>query len=665
MQTYCSPQRRREPQRKRRELNATQFSAPSLRPLRLCGEPFSHYIQSGIVLKRLLATASRYGILAMALCITAAMQASAQQQQPAPASKTQAVTETARTRYQINLTLDFDGRAYTGTELVRWTNEDDHPASVLYFHLYPNVRTAAANTAQRSPSQPSSTSSSSSATGNDFADEPRLDVTEVRAASNGAPLAFALDDQGVTLRVNLREPVAAGEATEVLLKFKGSVPEIDSEETGLVVHVMQQVGAALRSDREMRRARDANFRSRGLILLGSAYPVLATRDGSDWKRKVEATIGDMVFAETADYHVSIDAPTDVALFTSGEQSVQERTGNAQETSAAAREFVGENIRDFAIVAGRGLHASERQVGNVRVRSVYFADHERVGQRVLDSAAEALRVYLARFGAVPYRTITVVDAPLVAGLGSTEFAGLGVIASAFYVDFDSPLMRNLPEIIREQRASVESSLEWTVAHVVAHQWWGAAVGNDPQRDPVLDEALSNWSALLYYTETYDEARARLASDDQLRGVYKVYRTFGGEDMEATRPARDYRNFFQYSAIVSSKGALMFDALRRLMGDEKFFAALRSYYKTNMFEIAEMDDLRGAFIAEAPLAQRRTVARTFNRWLSGKRGDEDISPPDPSMAAALGIPLPPNQTKGGDGNAFTRLGKFFWQQMTRIR
>jgi hypothetical protein len=401
------------------------------------------------------------------------------------------------------------------------------------------------------------------------------------------------------------------------------------------------------------------------MLLGSAYPVLAARDGGDWKRKVEATIGDMVFADVADYEVSVDAPPDIALFTSGEAREQVEGSDASDRDAeGTRHFAGENIREFAIVAGRGLRFEDREVGGVRVRSVFFADHERVGQRVLASAADAVRVYVARFGAMPYRTVTVVDAPLVAGLGGVEFAGLGVIASAYYVDFDSPLMRNLPEIIREQRASVESSLEWTVAHMVAHQWWGSAVGNDPERNPVLDEALSNWSALLYYNDLYDEKRAEAALDDQLRGVYKVYRTFGGEDMEATRPAREYRNFFQYSAIISSKGALMFEALRRQMGDEKFFAALRSYYKANMFEVAEMDDLRGAFIAEAPLPERRAVARTFNRWLSNKRGDEDIAPPDPDLATALGLPIA-SQTKGGDGNAFARLGKFFWQQMTRIR
>ncbi|MBA2340374.1 MAG: hypothetical protein H0V88_08250, partial [Pyrinomonadaceae bacterium] len=115
---------------------------------------------------------------------------------------------------------------------------------------------------------------------------------------------------------------------------------------------------------------------------------------------------------------------------------------------------------------------------------------------------------------------------------------------------------------------------------------------------------------------------------------------------------------------------------LLGEERYAAALRRYYEANRFEIAELDDLRGALIAEAPLAQRRIVTRTFNRWLTEKRGDEDIAPPNQQLALALGI-----TTTAGDGttsaaergnasgkerpNPFSRLGKFFWKQMTRIR
>ena len=599
---------------------------------------------------RAIAAALRPCLPVIIICLAASAHAAYGQTRP-PASPVReaASRPAARTSYAINLALDFDARTYTGTERVTWVNHDNRPASVIYFHLYSNMRARSVPAA------------AVAAGGVAAPDEPQLEITEVRAALNEMPLVFAFDDGATILRVNLREAVAANASVEVVLKFKGSVPEIDAEETGLVTHVLQQVGAVLRSEREVRRARDLNFRCRGVMLLGTAYPVLAAREGDGWQRKVENGIGDKIFAEAADYRVTIDAPADVQLFASGE--ADERSADSPRGDGTRREFAGENLRDFAIVAGRSLRSAQTAVGDVKVQSVYMMEHETVGRRVLTAAAQAVRVYVARFGRLPFKTVSIVDAPLIAGLGSAEFTGLGVIASAFYVDFDSPLMRNLPELVRDQRASLEDSLEFAVAHTIAHQWWGATVGNNPEREPVLDEALAQWSALLYYREIHGDARASVALEDQLRGVYKVYRTFGGEDMTADRAAREYRNFFQYSAIVAGKGALMFAALRQLMGDEKFFAALHGYYQANMLEIAEMDDLRGAFIAEAPLAQRRAVARTFNRWLSSKRGDEDIAPPDPQLALALGIN--PNISKGNDGNAFSRLGKFFWQQMTRIR
>jgi hypothetical protein len=301
---------------------------------------------------------------------------------------------------------------------------------------------------------------------------------------------------------------------------------------------------------------------------------------------------------------------------------------------------------------------------LRVRSVYTAEHERVGRRVLAVAADAARTFQTRFGPLPLKVVTVTEAPLVAGFGSTEFAGLAVIAGAFYVDFDSPAMRALPELVREQRASVEDNLEFAAAQGVAQQWWGGAVGSDPARQPVLDEALAQWSALLYVQDVRGVERAREVQEDQLRGVYQLYRTFGGEDMSADRPAREYRNSFQYAAVVGGKGALMFVELRRLLGDERFFKALRSYYEANRLEVAETEDLRAAFAAAAELQQRRALTRTFNRWLSERHGDEDIAPPNPQLLAALGL-TPEQQQTARDRNALSRLGRFFWRQMTRIR
>lgn len=552
-----------------------------------------------------------------------------------------------RTRYQIQLKLDFDALSYSGSERVRWVNHTDHANSVLYFHLYPNLRVDQAVTGN--PPQ---------ATDNE---EPRLEITGVRQATDESPLTYSIDDQGTTLRVTLREQVTPGNSTEIVVGFKGAVPEVDPDETGLTAHVVKQVSAALRGDREMRRARDLNFRSRGVMLLGTSYPVLAVHNGDEWLRKLEPSVGDIIFNDTADYDVKIEVAPGVSVFTSAAEA-------ANESNAKTVAFAAPALRDFAIIAGRNLKSEETQVGNITLRSIFVQEHERIGKRVLAMAADSLRIFTSRFGALPFRNINVAEAPLVAGVGSNEFAGLEVIASAYYVDFDSPTMRNLPEIIREQRPSVEESLEWSVAHLTAHEWWGRAVGNNPAREPVLDEAMASWSALLYFREIYGDQKAAIIREDQLQGVYRLYRTFGGEDMDADRPSRDYRNTFQYAAVVTTKGALMFVELERLLGAEKMMAALKKYYRTNLLGIAQLDDLRTALTTEAPLEQRRGVTRIFNRWLTSKHGDEDVAKPDPELATSLGLPAKPNQQRGNDRNplnAFARVGRFFWQQVTRIR
>ncbi len=563
----------------------------------------------------------------------------------APPSK-----ESERARYQIQLKIDFDALSYAGSERVRWINHGDHATGVLFFHLYSNLR----------PDQPSTSAGSGSQ--RTETEEPRIEITEVRSAADNAPLTYSIDDQGTTLRVNLREQVPPGKFTEVVVGFKGNVPEIDPDETGLTMHVVKQVSAALRGDKEIRSPRDLNFRCRGVMLLGTSYPVLAVHDGDDWMRKVEPSVGDMIFNEVADYEVRIAVAPGVVVFTSADE---DRNKSAGEQMA---DFSAPGLRDFAIIAGRNLRSEQTQIGETTLRSIFIPEHERIGKRVLAMAEDSLRIFSSRFGPLPFKTLNIAEAPLVAGLGSNEFAGLEVIASAYYVDFDSPAVRNLPEIIREQRPSVEESLEWGVAHLTAHQWWGAAVGNNPAREPVLDEAMASWSALLYFREIYGEQKAATVLQDQLQGVYRLYRTFGGEDMDANRPSRDYRNTFQYAAVVTTKGALMFVQLQRLLGEEKLLAAFNNYYRANLLEIAELDDLRGALIAEAPIEQRREVARTFNRWLASKRGDEDIAKPDQELATSLGLPAKPSQQRGGDRNllsAFARVGKFFWQQMTRIR
>src|SRR5215213_2015525 len=45
-----------------------------------------------------------------------------------------------RHHYKIDLKIDFDQLTYTGVERVRWVNRGEKPTSIIYFHLYPNLR---------------------------------------------------------------------------------------------------------------------------------------------------------------------------------------------------------------------------------------------------------------------------------------------------------------------------------------------------------------------------------------------------------------------------------------------------------------------------------------------------------------------------------------------
>src|SRR5919205_1481925 len=177
-------------------------------------------------------------LLLALLCTAAARQNGANRQpkgEPPP-----------RTLYRITLNLDFDARTYVGRVRVRWVNRDDRPASVVYFHLYPNLRAEDERPgAQADRAAP---------------EEPRLEVTAVRAGEGNQPLPFTTEDEGVTLRVQLREAVAPNSSAELELSFKGGVPEIDPDETSLTAHVVQQVGAAMRRSEERRVGKECRSR---------------------------------------------------------------------------------------------------------------------------------------------------------------------------------------------------------------------------------------------------------------------------------------------------------------------------------------------------------------------------------------------------------------------
>ncbi|HKQ73558.1 MAG TPA: M1 family aminopeptidase, partial [Blastocatellia bacterium] len=319
----------------------------------------------------------------------------------------------------------------------------------------------------------------------------------------------------------------------------------------------------------------------------------------------------------------------------------------EEGKRKSQTFRGGKLRGFAVVAIERMKSAERKVGDARAVSYFRESDERLGERALDFAVNAINAYDRSIGAYPYSLLQIVEMPLAAGYSNIQFPGIVVVAQAYYIDFDAPEAARLPGVLREQADIIKSSFEFTIAHGVAKQWWGEAVGSDSERAPYLDEALANFSAAYYHEAVYGKKLGDLIIDQHLRGAYQAYRMLGGVDVEADKPIRDFRSSLQYTAIVQAKGGLLFVALRKELGDQRFFDALRLYYSRNNNRVATPDVLRNSFIATSE--NPRAVRAIFQRWLKEKRGDEDIGAPDLTL-------VPPRVSKiRALGRVFVKIGK----------
>ena len=62
---------------------------------------------------------------------------------------------------------------------------------------------------------------------------------------------------------------------------------------------------------------------------------------------------------------------------------------------------------------------------------------------------------------------------------------------------------------------------------------------------------------------------------------------------SRDLGEYISEYEYRSISFDKGVILMDTLRKSVGEKKFFAALKRYYKENAYKIATPEHFIGAF------------------------------------------------------------------------
>jgi peptidase M1-like protein len=220
-----------------------------------------------------------------------------------------------------------------------------------------------------------------------------------------------------------------------------------------------------------------------------------------------------------------------------------------------------------------------------------------GKGLAERAVDIVQYYQSLIGDSPYSafTLAVIEATLPGGHSPGYFAVLNQPSANTGITW-----RNDP-------ASFAAFPEFFLAHEVAHQWWGQAVGWRNYHEQWLSEGFAQYFAALY--------AQRFRGDDVFAGVIRQMRRWAMNESDQGPVYLGYRvghvknEGRAFRAVIYNKGAMVLHMLRRLVGDEAFFNGLRRFYTDARYTKAGTESLREAMEQESG----RSLERFFERWI----------------------------------------------------
>ena len=424
--------------------------------------------------------------------------------------------------YEINFNIADDLYHIAGHESVVYTNAEAAALSEVKLRLFPNI----------------------------LGGEMRVD--EVLVNDETSSPGYGLKNSLMT--IPFKQPLQPGENVTLKIGFNISIPQ--SVELNYGVQAYYQ----------------------NVLALAHAYPMIAVYDDEGWNAEVPPQSGDVTYADMSFFIVTVDAPQDIVIATSGREISRQETGTRQTVRYAAGP-----VRDFYLAASRDYQVVTRDVNGVKLNFYTSAESKEGARSALDTASRALEVYGTRYAPYPYTELDFVSTPTLA-LG-IEYPGMIALAD-WIVDPNN------------------GYLEATVAHETAHQWFYNLVGNDQLDDPWLDESLSQFATLQYFTDEYGQSGA----DGFRADLESRWARVNNETIPVGLPVRLYDNT-QYGAIVYGRGALFFESLRREMGPDGFDGFMKDYVKNFSWGIATPAGLKSQ--AEQDCACN--LSALFDHWI----------------------------------------------------
>lgn len=444
--------------------------------------------------------------------------------------------------YTMEVSLDAETANYSGTQSLVYTNNSPETLYKVFYHLYFNAFQPGSEMAIRLKNSP------------DRNTRFKVDLDSLTKEQQGFLNVSNLTQDGMAvktvnsetiLEVLLNEPIPPGGSSTFKLEFEGHVPDV------------------------IRRA-GKNSAEGVAFSMAQWYPKMAEYDVEGWN--ADPYTGREFHGVWGDFDVKITLDKEFMVAASGYLQNADEIGKGYSDRKKAKSkkgkitwhFVAPQVHDFTWAADpEYIHDTHPGPDGVTLHFFYKNDPEIIDnwKKLQPHTAQMMAYYNEKIGPYPYKQYSVVQG----GDGGMEYAMLTLITGG----------------------RSYNSLFGVTAHELAHSWFQHVLATNETKHEWMDEGFTSFISSLAGNEILEQNR-EFPLEGSYRGYFQLAAS-GGEMPQSTNANRFYHNY-AYERSAYSKGSVFLGQLGYIIGFEKLFETLQTYYAEWKFKHPLPNDFR---------------------------------------------------------------------------